>query len=113
MSVSNKVLRERKVERAIHKALRDLQLLTGIYIGERQIERGDTIPHEEVWKRLKEKYQFKLSDKEKNKIRRVLENEDCEREEIAYYVFGLIEKRDEKFKRRKPKMYPSPYPNHL
>jgi hypothetical protein len=111
----NKVQQERKVERAIHKALSDLQVLTGIYIGEREIERGDTTPAEEVWKKFKKKYAFKLPDKNKENIKREIKRIMILHDEVGLcnYVFQLLERRDEIFKQKHPKMYPSPYPNHL
>lgn len=115
---SSKIAHERKVEQGIHKAITDLQLLTGIYIGERQIARGDAIPQEEVWKKLKEKFKFKIDKKSRENIKQTMLKiitEDVSysyiSEELTKYVVNLLEKRDELFKRKHPRKYPSPYPN--
>ena len=112
--ISKKAMQERKIERSIHKALSDLQVLTSIYMGEREIARGDTIPHEEVWKKFKKKYKFKLSCKSKENIKKDLfEFTQTNNVQLLEYVIRLIELRDELFKRPSPKRFPSPLPNHL
>lgn len=112
--MSKKAVQERKVEQSIHKALSDLQVLTSVYMGERAIARGDTIPHEEVWKRFKDKYKFELSSKDRGRIiKDLFEHTQTNNPQLAEYVIRLIECRDELFKRPLPKRFPSPLPNHL
>ena len=112
--MSKKAVQERKVEQSIHKALSDLQVLTSVYMGERAIARGDNIPHEEVWKKFKDKYKFKLSPKAKTSIARdLLEHTQTNNPQLVDYVVRLVECRDELFKRPLPKRFPSPLPNHL
>ena len=115
--MSKKAKNERRTEKLIHKALSDLQVLTRIYIGEREIARGDTIPHEVVWKRFKEKYAFKLKDKEKRDIKKEIEEKIYrsaidQAKQITAYVIHLLENRDTIYKRSLPKSFPSPLPNH-
>lgn len=102
---------ERKIEKEISKKVNELQLLLGMYIGEHQIKRGDTIPMEDVWKKFKDKYKFKLSDNDKRNINKKIKDD----KNLSEFIFDLIENRDDIFKKniKKPKMYPSPYPNHL
>lgn len=112
--MSKKAVQERKVERAIEDSLSKLQVLTRIYIGERAIKRGDTIPHEEVWKKFKKKYAFKLTAKTKASIAKDLfEETQTNNPQLLNYVIRLIELRDELFKRPMPKKFPSPFSNHL
>lgn len=108
--MSWKSMQERKMEKLIHKALSDLQVLTSVYIGEREITRGDTVPHKEVWKRFKEKYAFKLTAEAKASIaKNLFEETQTNNPQLLNYVIHLIEQRDELFKGPSS----SPLPNHL
>lgn len=114
-----KAIQERKVEKLIHKALSDLQVLTSAYMGERAVARGDYIPHEEIWKKFKDKYKFKLTEAEKRKMKRGIKELLAESKEhqhadlLASYFTFLLENREEVYKRPLPKRFPSPLPNHL
>jgi len=114
---TSKEAKERKIEQEIHKCLSNLQVFLAMYIGEREIERGDTVPLEEVWKKIKEKYAFKLSDKDKyeikKKIRKITDKNNFYEIDLFNCIFSLLEHRDELFRKKHPKMYPSPYQNHL
>ena len=97
---------EKKLEKAIAKALYDLKLYTSLYVGERQAERNEGIPHAEFKKRLMRKLKFRLTPGQrfeiKEHIRSILRKNASHIifGEIYNYIFKLIERRDEIF--RKP-----------
>lgn len=121
-----KIDKERNVEKAIHKALSDLQIFTGMYIGERQVKRGDCISAKELWKKFKDKFKWQLTDNDKlmlkTEIRSIINefgmpegNRTLITKRFSDYVYKLLESRDERFKskRKLPNKIPTPYPNQL
>src|SRR5271165_6637200 len=97
--LSEQAEKERKVEQLIHKAFTDLQIYTSMYMGERSIARGDSIPHEKLWKMFKKKYAFKLSKKERSGIKNQLEDlTQTINPQLTDYVISLVEQRDQLYK---------------
>lgn len=105
---------DRKLENQISKALEHLHLLTSIYVGKRQIQRGDSRPIEDVWKEIKEKFKFKLSLKNKKIILHDIGTKfpalnNLFHKEVLDLICKYLENRDELFKQKHPKKYPPRY----